>query len=507
MGRRQAGPGTRQGGRSGFPGGGGPLPGARVRWERLDSARVLLPRQGAMRTEGLVYADERMMRESVDEAPLRQVANVACLPGIVGRSIAMPDIHWGYGFPIGGVAAFDATEGVVSPGGVGYDINCGVRLLRTDLRMADVRARVPDLVAAMFTRVPTGVGSHQRDLSLSRPELAEVGRKGAAWAVERGFGDPGDLAVLEEGGCIQGADPEAVSDHAEERGRRQLGTLGSGNHFAEIGVIDLVEDPVAAAAFGLFEGGVVVTIHTGSRGFGHQVCTDYIPVMDGAARKAGIELPDRQLACAPLSSPEGRRYFSAMAAAANFAFANRQIIAAEVREAFESVLGRGWRQLGLQVVYDVAHNIAKFEEHVVDGRRRRVCVHRKGATRALPAGDPRVPKAYRDVGQPVLVPGDMGRASWVLAGMPASLAETFGSSCHGAGRLLSRHAAVGRGRGRDIRAELKALGISVMAAGGETLSEEMPEAYKDVGDVVDVVQLAGIARKVARIRPVGVIKG
>ncbi len=460
-----------------------------------------------MKVDGVVYANAKLESHALDEAALTQVANVACLPGILGRSLAMPDIHWGYGFPIGGVAAFDAEEGVISPGGVGYDINCGVRLLRSDLTAEDVRPRVSDLVAALFARVPTGVGSHQREVRLSREDMAQVARLGAAWAVEQGYGDAEDLLVLEEQGCIRGADFRACSDRAYERGRDQLGTLGSGNHFCEVQVVDEVFDEEVARAFGLFLGSVTVLIHTGSRGFGHQVCTDYIPVMDRAARAAGVSLPDRQLACAPIRSEEGRRYFAAMAAAANFAFANRQMITAEVREAFEAVFGRRQRGLGLKVVYDVAHNIAKFERHKVGKQEKLVCVHRKGATRALPAGHPDVPEPYRAVGQPVLVPGDMGRASFVLVGAPSALEETFGSTCHGAGRLLSRSQAIKAGKGHDIRKELERRGVLVRAAGSETLAEEMPEAYKDVSEVVEVVHAAGIARKVCRMRPIAVIKG
>ncbi len=481
--------------------------GTTFHFERLDDQRIVIPRHGAMRVDGVIYASADLARRALDEAALEQVANVACLPGIVGQSLAMPDIHWGYGFPIGGVAAFDAREGVISPGGVGYDINCGVRLLRSDLTEDEVRGRIRDLVAALFANVPTGVGSHQREIRLSREEMARVTSQGAAWAVAEGYGDADDLLFLEEGGRIRGAQFEACSERAYERGRDQLGTLGSGNHFCEVGVVDKVYDEVVARAFGLSRGLVTVTIHTGSRGFGHQVCTDFIPLMDRAARAAGIRLPDRQLACAPIRWEEGRRYFAAMAAAANYAFANRQVITHEVRCAFESVLGQGWRDLGLRVVYDVAHNIAKFERHRVGGREVEVCVHRKGATRALPAGHPDVPVPYREVGQPVLVPGDMGRVSYVLVGAPRALDETFGSSCHGAGRLLSRSQAIKKGKRRDIRKELARRGVSVRAAGSETLAEEMPDAYKDVSDVVEVVHAAGIARKVVRLRPIGVIKG
>ncbi|HOI10122.1 MAG TPA: RtcB family protein [Myxococcota bacterium] len=478
-----------------------------VRWERRGDVRVVIPRHGAMRVDGVVFADAGLMAHGVDAAALQQVVAVATLPGIVGASMAMPDIHWGYGFPIGGVAAFDADEGVVSPGGVGFDINCGVRMLRSDLALDDVADRLDDLLAALFAAIPAGLGSHQRQLRLDRDRMRAVAREGAGWAVRQGYGWASDLDVLEDRGCIAGADFDAVSDRAFERGRDQLGTLGSGNHFAEVGVVDRIDDPVAAEAFGLFEGGIVVTLHTGSRGFGHQVCTDFLPRMDRAARQAGIDLPDRQLACAPLRSGEGRAYLAAMACAANYAFANRQVLSHRVREAFEAALREPAARLGLRVVYDVAHNIAKVETHAVDGRSRQVCVHRKGATRALPAGHPDVPAAYRAVGQPVLVPGDMGRPSYVLAGAPGAARETFASSCHGAGRMLSRAAAIRAARGRDVRGELARRGVRVMAAGRETLAEEMPDAYKDAGAVVDVVHRAGIATRVARIRPLAVVKG
>lgn len=460
-----------------------------------------------MRVEGVVFATAELMERGVDAAALQQVAAVATLPGILGASLAMPDIHWGYGFPIGGVAAFDADEGVVSPGGVGFDINCGVRMLRSGLTIQDVGDRLPDLLDALFAAIPAGLGSHQRQLRLDSAEMRKVAREGAGWAVRKGFGEAADLDALEDRGCIDGADPDAVSERAVARGRDQLGTLGSGNHFAEIGVIDRIDDPAAAAAFGLFEGGIVITLHTGSRGFGHQVCTDFLPRMDRAARQAGIELPDRQLACAPLRSGEGRAYLAAMACAANFAFANRQVLSHRVREAFEVALREPVGRLCMRVVYDVAHNIAKVETHGAGGRSARVCVHRKGATRALPAGHPDVPAAYRAVGQPVLVPGDMGRPSYVLVGASGAARETFASSCHGAGRLLSRSAAIRSARGRDVRGEMARRGVLVRAAGRETLAEEMPDAYKDAADVVEVVHLAGIATRVARVRPLAVVKG
>jgi tRNA-splicing ligase RtcB len=478
-----------------------------VKIERIDEVRWRIPREGAMRTEGLVFANEQIMEFLKQEQALEQVCNVATLPGIVGPSIAMPDIHWGYGFPIGGVAAFDPDEGVVSPGGVGYDINCGVRLLRSALSAEEIRPRIKELADVLFRNVPSGVGSHRRDLKLLTQEERKVLQKGARWAVEHGFGTEEDLRHIEEGGTLSGADPELVSDRALERGRAQLGTLGSGNHFLEVQRVEQISDEVAARALGLFPGQLTVTIHTGSRGFGHQVCDDYIRVMLNVSRKYGIELPDRQLCCAPLTSPEAKQYLAAMACAANFAFANRQIITAWVRESFEQVLGMGPGDLRLSVVYDVCHNIAKWETHRVKGVKRRLCIHRKGATRAFPPGHPDTPELYRSVGQPVLIPGDMGRYSYVLVGTQEAFEETFGSTCHGAGRILSRHAAKKVARGHNIEAELAAQGIIIRAAGRATVAEEISEAYKDVMEVVGVVQQAGIGKIVARLRPLAVIKG
>ncbi|HOU54310.1 MAG TPA: RtcB family protein [Myxococcota bacterium] len=478
-----------------------------VEAERIDEVRLRIPRRGPMRTDGIVYADADLARGALDPEPLRQVAAVACLPGIVGSSLAMPDIHWGYGFPIGGVAAFDLEDGVVSPGGVGYDIHCGVRLIRSDLERGEVVPRLEALVRALFDEVPTGVGAHQKEMRLSARDLREVCRRGAAWAIEQGFGESADLAVAEDEGTVPQADPGEVSDRAFERGSRQLGTLGSGNHFLEIGVVEEVFDRGVAEVFGLREGGITVLIHTGSRGLGHQVCTDFLERMDAAVRREGLDLPDRQLACAPIRSPEGRSYLAAMNAAANVALANRQMITAEVRRAFETVFGGRWQDLGLRVVQDVAHNIARIEEHEVAGRRRRLCVHRKGATRALPPGHPLCPGPYRSVGQPVLVPGDMGRESFVLVGTEGAVRESFASACHGAGRLLSRSSAIRQVGRRDLAAELRGRGIVARAASRETLAEEAPEAYKDVAAVVRVVHRAGLARPVARIRPLGVAKG
>ena len=475
--------------------------------ERIDDYRVRLPKTGGMRVDGIVYADERMMQDIQKDQSLQQVRNVAHLPGIVGASIAMPDIHWGYGFPIGGVAAMDADEGVVSPGGVGYDINCGVRLLRSTLTREEIAPHRDAIVAQMYRSVPTGVGAHRTDLKVTGRDLKQVLEKGAAWAVSKGLGRAEDLETIEERGCIAGADPDLVSDRAEERGQTQLGTLGSGNHFAELQYVAEVFDETTAAAFGLFRDQITVMIHSGSRGLGHQVCTDHLRVMGDASRKYGIELPDRQLACAPLSSPEGRNYLAAMAAAANFAFANRQVMAHWIRESLAVALGIAPDRTGVSVVYDVCHNIAKFETFTVNGRPRKLCVHRKGATRAYPPGHPGTPAAYRAAGQPVLIPGDMGRYSYVMAGAPAAMAETFGSACHGAGRLMSRGEAKRSVKGRTLIKEMADRGVHVMAAGMATIAEEMPEAYKDVADVVNVVHGAGIAVKVAQLRPIGVIKG
>jgi tRNA-splicing ligase RtcB len=475
--------------------------------ERIDDVRWRIPRSGKMRVDGIVYASAAMMEDIRRDRSLEQVANVAHLPGIVKASIAMPDIHWGYGFPIGGVAAMDADDGVVSPGGVGYDINCGVRLLASGLSRADLQPRLREVVTRFFESIPTGVGASRRDLRLSKRELYRVLRDGARWAVEAGFGHEDDLATLEEGGCLPGAEPEEVTERAFERGSSQLGTLGSGNHFAEIQYVSEVYDRQAARAFGLTEDQVTVLIHSGSRGLGHQVCTDHLKVMVKAAARYGIELPDQQLCCAPIASPEGARYLAAMAAAANYAFANRQVMTHWARASLAAGLGIAPERTGVRVVYDVCHNIAKFETFEVDGRKRRLCVHRKGATRAYPAGHPDTPEPYRAVGQPVLIPGDMGRYSYVMAGNDAAYRETFGSSCHGAGRRMSRNQAKKNARGRSIVRELEEQGVVVMAAGRGTVAEEMPEAYKDVADVVDVIHRAGISRKVAQLRPMGVVKG
>ena len=477
--------------------------------KRLDENRWEIPQdyKPGMRVPGIVYADEALMRSIREDQALEQVANVACLPGIVKASIAMPDIHWGYGFPIGGVAATRLEDGVVSPGGVGFDINCGVRLLRTDLTEREVRPRLDALVDRLFANVPSGVGSSGK-IRLRGEEIDQVLRKGGRWAVEQGMGDLGDLELTEENGALAGGDPELISKRARERGAPQLGTLGSGNHFLEVQAVQEIYDPEAAAAMGLSEvGQVTVLIHCGSRGLGHQVCDDFLRTMDGALKKYGIQLPDRQLACAPITSPEGRDYLASLACAANFAWANRQCIAHWTRESFEEVFGKSWRELGMHQVYDVAHNIAKIEEHRLNGEVMRLCVHRKGATRGFPPGHPQTPAQYREVGQPVLVPGDMGRYSFVAVGTEGAMEESFGSTCHGAGRAESRSAARRKLKGHDIARELREQGIVVKAMSRTGLLEEASMAYKDVADVIQVTHNAGIAKKVAKMRPLGVIKG
>jgi len=483
-------------------------PGRPLEIERLDDVRWRIPRgqRSDMRVDGIVFADEALMRPLRDDPALVQVANVATLPGIVGASLAMPDVHWGYGFPIGGVAATRRDGGVVSPGGIGFDINCGVRLLRSDLTAAEVTPHLEPLADALFAAVPSGVGA-AIGRRLPQADLDAVLREGSRWAVAAGRGWREDLERTEEGGCLAGADPAAVSPRAHQRGADQLGTLGSGNHFLELDEVDRIVDPAAAGALGLFASQVVVFIHCGSRGLGHQVCTDHVAVMDRAMGRHGIQVPDRQLACAPLDSAEGHAYLAAMAAAANFAWANRQTIGHAVRGAFGRVLGRDARDLGLDLVYDVSHNIAKFETHQVDGVEAEICVHRKGATRAFPPGHRDVTPAYRDIGQPVFVPGDMGRCSYVAVGAPGSMAASFGSTCHGAGRSLSRHAALRELRGTNVARQLASAGIVVRAERPDLLAEEASIAYKDVTAVVRVAERAGLLRIVARLRPLAVIKG
>lgn len=478
-----------------------------VHLERIDRCRWRIPRdeQRGMRVEGIVYADDELMRTLRDDPALQQVANVATLPGIVGRSMAMPDVHWGYGFPVGGVAAFSVVDGVVSPGGIGFDINCGVRLLRTAMTADDLRPRLGRLADALFGAVPSGLGVHT-GTRLSSAEMDEVLTYGARWAVERGQGRTEDIELTEERGEMPGADPSEVSARARQRGADQLGTLGSGNHFLEVQTVERVLDQRAGVALGLHPGQVTVMIHCGSRGLGHQVCSDAVAVMDRASRRLGIELPDRQLACASLGSPEAGAYLAAMAAAANFAWANRQIITHAVRGAFSEMFGPSAAD-EVALVYDLSHNIAKIERHLVDGEERELCVHRKGATRAFAAGSPHIPDVYRSVGQPTLIPGDMGRASYVAVGAEGAMRETFGSTCHGAGRNLSRHAASRRLRGVDVGGTLEREGIAVRAERRDLLSEEASLAYKDVDAVARAATEAGHILPVARLRPLAVVKG
>ena len=476
---------------------------------RLDDYRWEIPAsyKPGMRVPGLVYASDSMMQSIERDQALEQVANVAFLPGIVGQSMAMPDIHWGYGFPIGGVAATTVKGGVVSPGGVGYDINCGVRLLRSDLAAADVLPRLSQLLERLFHNVPSGVGSRGR-IKPSQRDMSRILAEGAAWAVKQGFGSRDDLDATEDGGCISGADPSAVSERALTRGLPQVGSLGSGNHFLEIQVVRDILEPETASAMGIErEGQVLVLIHTGSRGFGHQVCTDHLRVMERAVSHYGIALPDRQLACAPITSSEGSQYLAAMRCAANYAWCNRQCIAHWVRESFAEVFGISQERLALRQVYDVAHNIAKIETHSVEGRETEVCVHRKGATRAFPAGHPALSERYQAVGQPVLIPGDMGRSSYIAVGTELAMRATFGSTCHGAGRLMSRSAARRAIRGQDVADALRRRSITVRTADVAALAEEASQAYKDISDVMDVVLGAGLCRRVARAEPLGVIKG
>jgi len=477
--------------------------------EQIDQCVWRIPRdyKHGMRVDGLIYADAQMIDQlKSDQAP-EQVANVACLPGIQVASLAMPDIHWGYGFCIGGVCATDPAEGgVVSPGGVGYDINCGVRLMRSNLTLEDVQPRLEKLIDQLFAHIPSGVGRGGRH-RFDHRQLRQLMDQGPAALSARGLVTRRDLEFTEAQGRMEGSDPEAVSPRALERGQEQCGTLGSGNHFLEVQVVDQVVDPQAAAHLGLYEGGVCVTIHSGSRGLGYQVCDDSLRAMRTVPGRYGIDLPDRQLACAPVHSPEGQAYLGAMRAAANYAWCNRQILMWQAREVFELVFGRGWEQMDMELIYDVAHNIAKIEDHQIEGQVRRVCVHRKGATRAFAAGHPELPAAYRSLGQPVIIPGDMGRASWVLIGQPGSMHHTFGTTCHGAGRAMSRTEAVRQAGDRRIDRELAARGIVARSASRRGLAEEQPAAYKDVDLVVDVVQRCGLSAKVARLRPIGVIKG
>ncbi len=472
---------------------------------QIDDYRWEIKKTGAMNVPARVYSSTSLIEAVEQEEALKQLVNVAQLPGILGTALAMPDIHWGYGFPIGGVAAFDLDDGIISPGGVGYDINCGVRLACTNLTLPDVSDSLEALAGQMQRQIPTGVGQ-KGEIRLTNSELKKVLKQGAQWAINQGYGSAADAMRIEDSGCMANADPDAVSNRAMERGRPQLGTLGSGNHFVEIGLVEKVFDPAAADAFGLAKGLVTVMIHTGSRGLGHQICDDFLAAMTRKPQK-GIHLPDRQLACAMFRSPQGEQYFNAMACAANFAWANRQVLMHMAMDVFMDVFRMSPRDLGMRLVYDVCHNIAKTESHEIEGRRQTVCVHRKGATRSFAPGSSQLCDRYRPVGQPVLIPGDMGTASYVLVGTENAMKETFGSTCHGAGRVLSRKAAVKASKGRRLREELEEKGIFVRATGRLTMAEEMPEAYKDVTEVVNVAHGSGISRKVAKLRPLAVIKG
>ncbi len=477
--------------------------------EKVDDYRWRIPRsyKPGMRVPGLVFADEKLLKDIRSDKALEQVANVAFLPGIVEASMAMPDIHWGYGFSIGGVAATDTEAGgVISPAGVGYDINCGIRLIKTDLVFDDIKDRIKDLTHALFSGIPAGVGS-EGDIRVNPREEKQLLVKGSRWAVEEGYGTEADLECTEESGCMDGADPDAVSDRAYERGRSQSGTLGSGNHFLEVQVIDQLYDRELCDEFGFDLGRITVMIHSGSRGFGYQVCDDYVRSMIRCLQKYRINVPDRQLACAPVDSPEGKAYLGAMRCAANYGWANRQCLMHLTRRVFEKFFASSWEKLGMRLIYDVAHNIAKIETHTVKGKKMKLCVHRKGATRAFGPGQQGVPDRYQKTGQPVIIPGDMGRNSYMLVGTKAAMDETFGSTCHGAGRLKSRSAALRSIDSNKLLKDLASKGITVLASGRGTIVEEAPEVYKDVNDVVNVVHNAGISKRVCRMRPLGVIKG
>jgi tRNA-splicing ligase RtcB len=477
--------------------------------EKIDDFRWRIPKsyKPGMRVPGIIYADEKLLKDIRQDKAAEQVANVAFLPGIINASLAMPDIHWGYGFSIGGVAATDIDNGgVISPAGVGYDINCGVRLLKTNFQFEEIKNKIKDLVYALFSDVPSGVGS-KGDIRVSEREEREILVKGAKWAIEKGYGSAEDLECTEEYGAIQGADPAAVSERAYERGKAQSGTLGSGNHFLEIQAIDQLYDRDLCDEFGLTLGQITIMIHSGSRGLGYQVCDDYTKSMIHCLQKYNINVPDRQLACAPVNSPEGKAYLGAMKCAANYAWANRQCLMYLTRKVFERLFAASWQKMGMELIYDVAHNIAKVEKYTLDGKEKTLCVHRKGATRAFGPGHPALPKRYQKTGQPVIIPGDMGRNSYLLVGTKRAEEETFGSTCHGAGRVKSRTEAARTINVNALLKELESRGILVKASGRGTIVEEAPQAYKDVNEVVDVVHNAGISKRVCRMKPLCVIKG
>ncbi|MGD9013039.1 MAG: RtcB family protein [Desulfobacterales bacterium] len=459
-----------------------------------------------MRVPARFYADAELLKGIITDNSLQQLINTATLPGVVKYALAMPDIHQGYGFPIGGVVATALPDGVISPGGVGYDINCGVRLLATHLNHEEISPFVDDLASVLYTNCPSGVGKGGH-IKLKGRELDQVLSQGARWAVKKGFGSEADLECTEESGCLDGANPEKVSPRAKDRGQKQVGTLGAGNHFIELDIVETVLEPGIAQRIGLQEGQIAVQIHCGSRGLGHQVCGDYVKRFQKSISRYGLNLPDRELVCAPLSSPEGQDYLAAMKAAANYAFANRQVLTFHIRRSFEQVLTGRVSNHHVFQIYDIAHNRAKIETHQIDGKNVQLCVHRKGATRAFGPGSPELPSVYRDIGQPVLVPGSMGTASWVLVGTRESMTQTFGSTCHGAGRTMSRKKARKAIRGVTLREELEGRGIHILAGSMPGLAEEAPAAYKDVDRVVEVVHTAGIAKKVARLKPIAVIKG
>jgi tRNA-splicing ligase RtcB len=467
-----------------------------------------IPKSGEMRVPGRIYISQKMLEKDLtNDDAIKQVVNVAYLPGIEKYSLAMPDIHWGYGFPIGGVAATNLDDGVISPGGVGYDINCGVRLATTSLFFSDVEKKLQNLINKLFQNIPTGVGASGAIRKLSKSDLKNVLQKGSVWAMENDLGSQNDIVFTEENGTLRGADFNILSERALERGADQLGTLGSGNHFLEVDVVDEIYDSKVAEVFGLSLSQIVVQIHTGSRGLGYQVCDDFLKVLQNASKKYGFNLPDKQLACAPINSQEGQDYLAAMQAAANFAWNNRQVIMSLAKKSFVDALNISESELKFQLLYDVCHNIAKIEKHKIGNQEKEVCVHRKGATRAFAAGSDKIPSKYKSVGQPVLIPGDMGRYSFVAVGTQKAMEETFGSSCHGAGRNLSRHKAMKIAKGRNLVDELTKKGIIIQAKGYKTIAEEMPDAYKDVANVVDVMHQEGITKKVAKLRPIGVIKG